>query len=70
MNGKLPERIFLYRDGVGDDQINVVNKYETPQMLDVFKKFGDDYNPKLTVIVCQKRINAKIMKNIVRKIYL
>ncbi len=32
-NGRLPERIFLFRDGCGDGQIPVVYNQELPEVL-------------------------------------
>jgi aubergine-like protein len=40
VNGCLPERIIVYRDGVGDGQLLSVAEHELPQMLDAFKKAG------------------------------
>lgn len=39
-NGCLPERIIVYRDGVGDGQLPAVVEHEVPQMLEAFKKAG------------------------------
>uniref|UniRef100_A0A4W3JSP7 Piwi-like RNA-mediated gene silencing 1 n=1 Tax=Callorhinchus milii TaxID=7868 RepID=A0A4W3JSP7_CALMI len=57
-NNCLPARIIVYRDGVGDGQLNTVVNYEVPQLLDCLKNLGD-YNPKLSVIVVKKRVNAR-----------
>uniref|UniRef100_H2YJ64 Piwi-like protein 1 n=1 Tax=Ciona savignyi TaxID=51511 RepID=H2YJ64_CIOSA len=37
VNGQLPARIVIYRDGVGDGQLDVVKDYEIPQLLDCLK---------------------------------
>ncbi|XP_043467469.1 piwi-like protein Ago3 [Leptopilina heterotoma] len=60
-NGFYPDRIFLYRDGVGDGQLEVVTKYEVKQLLSAFSLISTDYSPKLTIIIVQKRINTRIL---------
>jgi aubergine-like protein len=68
LNGALPERIAMYRDGVGDGQLAAVVEHEIPQLLESFKRVGADYLPKVTVTVVKKRINtrffAKVRPNI------
>lgn len=39
-NGCLPERIIVYRDGVGDGQLAAVHEHEVSQMLEAFKAAG------------------------------
>ena len=58
-NGALPERIIVYRDGVGDGQMATVSDYEVPQLLSCFETFTD-YHPKFATVVVQKRINTRI----------
>ncbi|NXX19423.1 PIWL1 protein, partial [Podargus strigoides] len=58
-NKYLPTRIIVYRDGVGDGQLNTLVNYEVPQFLDCLKSIGKDYNPRLTVVVVKKRVNTK-----------
>ncbi|XP_075119109.1 piwi-like protein 1 [Leptodactylus fuscus] len=58
-NGGLPNRIIIYRDGVGDGQLKILVNYEVPQFMDCIKSAGTDYSPKLTVVVVKKRINAR-----------
>ncbi|KFQ91864.1 Piwi-like 1, partial [Nipponia nippon] len=58
-NKYLPSRIIVYRDGVGDGQLNTLVNYEVPQFLDCLKSIGKDYNPRLTVIVVKKRVNTR-----------
>lgn len=55
-NGKLPDRIMVYRDGVGDGQLENIRQAEVEQYLKAFEQLGDDYMPKLTVTVVTKRI--------------
>ncbi len=40
--------------------MHVVSEYEIPQMTSCFATFGDDYQPKMAVIVVQKRISTRI----------
>ncbi|XP_045313543.1 piwi-like protein 1 isoform X2 [Leopardus geoffroyi] len=58
-NEYMPSRIFVYRDGVGDGQLKTLVNYEVPQFLDCLKSAGRGYNPRLTVIVVKKRVNAR-----------
>ncbi|CAL1300079.1 unnamed protein product [Larinioides sclopetarius] len=60
VNHRLPEKIILYRDGVGDGQLDVVKNYETEQLRSCFNHFAADYTPSLSVVVVQKRINTRI----------
>jgi len=59
LNKELPDRIIVYRDGVGDGQIEAVFNHEVTQIQNSFKLVGTDYNPKLTIIVVKKRINTR-----------
>ncbi|XP_050746167.1 protein argonaute-3 isoform X2 [Drosophila biarmipes] len=54
-NGNLPENVIIYRDGIGDGQLNTCFKYEIPQFEMVC---GDRI--KISFIVVQKRINTRI----------
>jgi len=63
VNGHLPERIIIYRDGVGDGQIPYVVEHEVKSIRDTLVKVGmnaDDL--KLSFIVVNKKINTKIFK--------
>ena len=60
MNHELPSKIIIFRDGVGDGQLAVVAEYEQAQFTSCFSHFGPDYEPKLTIVVVQKRINTRI----------
>ncbi|CAK9832967.1 Piwi-like protein Ago3 [Anthophora retusa] len=59
-NKRYPDRIIVYRDGVGDGQIDTVIKYEVKQFLATFKNIEPSYQPTLTVIIVQKRINTRL----------
>ena len=60
-NDCLPERIIVYRDGVGDGRFNMVLEHEIPQFQKAFSHFGANYNPKFTWINVSKRINTRIL---------
>lgn len=48
VNKKLPARIFVYRDGVGDGQLEMVKDYEIPQIMQCFQISGQpDYKYEL-----------------------
>lgn len=57
VNHNLPDKIVVYRDGVSEGQLQVVEQYEVPQILKCFETFPN-YEPKLVFIVVQKRINT------------
>ncbi|KOC71336.1 Piwi-like protein 1 [Habropoda laboriosa] len=59
-NKRYPDRIIVYRDGVGQGQIDTVVRYEVKQLLAAFKTIEPNYQPTLTVIVVHKRINTRI----------
>ena len=51
VNGTLPDRIIVYRDGVGDGQLAAVFEHEVQQMCEAFQKAGGQgymYVQKLT----------------------
>uniref|UniRef100_A0A2A4IUY8 Piwi domain-containing protein n=1 Tax=Heliothis virescens TaxID=7102 RepID=A0A2A4IUY8_HELVI len=60
VNSQLPERIIIYRDGVGDGEFKVLQNYEIPQMEISLSLFEGEYKPLITYIVVQKRINTRI----------
>lgn len=57
VNHSLPEKIVVYRDGVSEGQLRVVEQYEIPQLIKCFETFPN-YEPKLVYIVVQKRVNT------------
>jgi len=59
-NHCLPEKIIVFRDGVGDGQLNTVANYEVKQLQECFPLLGESYEPKLAVVVVQKRISQRI----------
>ncbi|XP_063166970.1 piwi-like protein 2 [Candoia aspera] len=59
VNHCLPEKIVVYRDGVSDGQLKMVESYEIPQLQKCFKAFNN-YDPKMVVFVVQKKISINI----------
>lgn len=66
-NSNLPDRIIIYRDGVGDGCLKHVENYEIPQFKAACEKFQPGFSPKITFIVVQKRINHKFFKFVKEK---
>lgn len=60
VNHSRPDRIFIFRDGVGDGQLTYVNEFEIEQLIASFSCVSPDYNPTIAVVVVQKRINTRI----------
>lgn len=60
-NGVLPDRVIVYRDGVGDGQLTMCSEYEIPQLQAAFTQVEPNYKPTLTFVVVQKRINTRIV---------
>ncbi|XP_046871685.1 piwi-like protein 2 [Hypomesus transpacificus] len=58
-NHSFPEKIVVYRDGVSDGQLKMVELYEVPQLLKCFEALPN-YEPKLTFVVVQKRISTTL----------
>jgi len=57
-NSCLPEQIILYRDGVGDGQVEHVSLLEAERCEKLFEATG--FQPQFAFIVVQKRINKKL----------
>jgi aubergine-like protein len=64
LHGALPDRVLVYRDGVGDGQMRQVQQNELPQLVAACNSVEAGYNPAFTFIICQKRINARIFEKI------
>ncbi|XP_068560124.1 piwi-like protein 1 [Cebidichthys violaceus] len=67
-NNCLPSRIIVYRDGVGDGQLHSVVNYEVSQIIESIKSMGQDYEPKLSVVVVKKRISSRFFAHIHGKV--
>lgn len=57
-NKVYPDRIILFRDGVGDGQLDLTKRTEVAQILESYDWL--ETKPKFTFCVVQKRINARI----------
>ena len=61
-NGCLPDKIIMYRDGVGEGQIPYVLEHEVKQMnvgtRDTYSDYGFEI-PKLTFTIVTKKINTR-----------
>uniref|UniRef100_A0A0W0FNM2 Putative argonaute-like protein n=1 Tax=Moniliophthora roreri TaxID=221103 RepID=A0A0W0FNM2_MONRR len=63
-SGSLPERVFVFRDGVSEGQYDIVLSEELPQILEAFNRFNTrdrktPYRPLLSVVICGKRHHAR-----------
>lgn len=56
-NGYLPEKIFIFRDGVSEGQLSTVADHEVAQFRSCFT---DEFCPQIAVIVVQKRISTRM----------
>jgi len=59
LNGSLPARIIMYRDGVGDGQIETVRDSEIKAIKSAFNGAA----MKFTYIIVSKRINSRFFTN-------
>ncbi|KAJ5069121.1 piwi-like protein [Anaeramoeba ignava] len=58
-----PKHIMVFRDGVGDSQMQYVIENEIPAIFEAFKKTPDSYQrPNVTFVVVQKRIKTRIFE--------
>ncbi|KAK5647282.1 hypothetical protein RI129_002174 [Pyrocoelia pectoralis] len=61
INGALPDKIMIYRDGVGDGQLPYVFQHEVKHIVSKLGElYGDESKVKLSFIVVSKRINTRI----------
>nr|XP_020446024.1 LOW QUALITY PROTEIN: piwi-like protein 1 [Monopterus albus] len=67
-NSCLPSRIIVYRDGVGVGQLHSVVDHEVAQIMESIKSMGDEYLPRLSVVVVTKRIATRVFANIGGKV--
>jgi len=59
-NQAWPDIVVVFRDGVSDTQLNVVQDHEVPQFLSCFKEMNNGHQPKFAYVVVQKRINTRV----------
>ena len=60
VNNIWPDKVIVFRDGVGDSQLDISATYEASQLRDSFKNIKDSFKPGFAFIVVQKRINTRI----------
>lgn len=58
-NGRLPNKIIIYRDGVSEGQYELVLRHEMPAFVEAFKKRYGNNHPKVAVIVVGKRHHTR-----------
>ncbi|KAK3877061.1 hypothetical protein Pcinc_018195 [Petrolisthes cinctipes] len=58
VNGQLPERVLVYRDGVGDGQLLYVRDTEVTAIKACFEALG--FSPRFSFVVVSKRINSRL----------
>ncbi|KAK9870113.1 hypothetical protein WA026_006203 [Henosepilachna vigintioctopunctata] len=58
INGTFPSKIVVFRDGVGDGQLDQCLRYEVSQFEEVVKQFELDI--KICFVIVQKRISTRI----------
>lgn len=72
LNKSLPQRIIIYRDGVGDGQIEYVNNYEVKDIESKVHRFynydpqNPENEPKIGFIIINKRINTRFFSQNMR----
>ncbi|XP_063613916.1 piwi-like protein Ago3 [Penaeus indicus] len=59
----LPRTIIIYRDGVSEGQMRVVEEHELPQLATIFQHF-DSYEPNFSFVVVQKKISTRIFASL------
>ncbi|XP_075262677.1 piwi-like protein 1 [Convolutriloba macropyga] len=59
-SGFLPDSVVIFRDGVGDHQMDIVKNSEIALMKRAFAEISPQYSPHFAVIVVQKRISTRI----------
>jgi len=63
INGNLPARIIMYRDGVGDGQINYVIEHEIAAIMSCLSAAGlPEDQVKFTYVIVSKRINTRFFR--------
>src|SRR5689334_13159243 len=60
LNKSLPQIVIVYRDGVGDGMLGAVVNHEVAQIEATFQSFGEEYKPRLVIIVVKKRVHTRL----------
>lgn len=58
----LPDKIIIYRDGVSDGDLKQVEEIELSELIESFKSYPGQYNPMVSLIIVQKRINTRVFQ--------
>lgn len=58
----LPDKIIIYRDGVSDGDLKQVEEIELSELIESFKNYPGHYNPMISLIIVQKRINTRVFQ--------
>jgi aubergine-like protein len=61
--GTLPQRIVIYRDGVGEGDVHTVCTHEVENLNSNLKRMYGDLPVKMTFIIVTKRINTRLFLN-------
>jgi len=64
----LPEKIIIYRDGVSDGDLKQVEEIELSDLIESFRSYPGGYNPMVSLIIVQKRINTRVFQVIYDKL--
>ena len=57
----LPNKVIVYRDGVGDGQFDVVASHQCPQIYESFHRAGgQEYKAKMAYIVVKEKDQCQI----------
>ncbi|XP_053202757.1 piwi-like protein 1 isoform X2 [Panonychus citri] len=59
INGRFPEKIIIYRDGVSEGQIGHIFKTETVKIREILAERADLVNTHWCFIIVNKRVNAR-----------
>ncbi len=65
-NGTLPDKVIIYRDGVGDGRMEHTRRHELGPLKEaVFKDFESDggapYRPQVSMVIVSKRISTRLL---------
>ncbi|GLH13518.1 Uncharacterized protein, isoform A [Gryllus bimaculatus] len=61
VSGVLPDRILVYREGISDEQLGLIDEIDIPNFRRSFRDAAVQYQPKLTVVVCQRKVMTRLM---------
>jgi aubergine-like protein len=61
VNKRYPNKVIIYRDGVGQSQQSAVLTHELPQIQQAFKNMDDNHGDKikLMVVLVNKRVSQR-----------